>query len=137
MRRQWSTVLIVALILVVVLFAVMNVDPVGINLGFTLLSIPLVVVIIGALLIGMVIAAIWSTSSSLKDRKEQKRLQEQLSNQENESAKKRDELTQNHLKEKKKLEEALEKEKAENRELKRRIQNLQTTHSVKEGETTT
>lgn len=132
MRKQWSTILIVALTLVVVIFAVINVDPVSINLGFTLLSIPLVIVIIGTLLIGMLIAAIWSTTILLSDRRKYKKLQAQLDNHESESAKQREELSQGHLKEKKKLEEELKKEKAENRELKRRIQNMQTSHSIKE-----
>lgn len=133
MRKQWSTILIVALTLLVVLFAVMNVDPVIINFGFTELSMPLVVIIIGTLLIGMVIAAIWSTSILLRDRNKQKKLQKQLDEYENESAKKEDQLKQQHLEEKTKLEEKIETEKAENRELKRRMQNMQTTHTVKEG----
>ncbi len=132
MKKQWSTILIGALLLLVVIFAVMNVDPVSINFGFTLLSIPLVIVIIGTLLIGMIIAAIWSTTILLRDRREQKDLQNQLSDYETEAAKRRDELTQNHLKEKRKLEEQLEKVQTENRELKRRVQNMETNSSIKE-----
>lgn len=137
MKRQWSTVLIIALTLLVVIFAVMNVDPVSINFGFTLVSIPLVIVIIGTLLIGMTIVAIWSTTLVLKERRQQQKLQKQLDNFETESIKKRDELTQNHLDEKKNLEEQIETEKSENRELKRRIQNMQTSQTARENKSNT
>lgn len=131
MKRQWSTVLVIALTLLVVIFAVMNVDPVSINFGFTLVSIPLVVVIIGTLLIGMTIVAMWSTTLVLRERRQQQKIQAQLDNFELESTKKRDELTQSHLQEKKDLEAQIQSQKAENRELKRRIHNMQTSQMVK------
>lgn len=131
MKRQWSTVLVIALTLLVVIFAVMNVDPVSINFGFTLVSIPLVVVIIGTLLIGMTIVAMWSTTLVLRERRQQQKIQAQLDNYELESTKKRDELTQSHLQEKKDLEAQIQSQKTENRELKRRIHNMQTSQMVK------
>ncbi len=131
MKRQWSTVLVIALTLLVVIFAVMNVDPVSINFGFTLVSIPLVVVIIGTLLIGMTIVAMWSTTLVLRERRQQQKIQAQLDNFELESTKKRDELTQSHLREKKDLEAQIQSQKVENRELKRRIHNMQTSQMVK------
>ena len=131
MKRQWSTVLVIALTLLVVIFAVMNVDPVSINFGFTLVSIPLVVVIIGTLLIGMTIVAMWSTTLVFRERRQQQKIQAQLDNFELESTKKRDELTQSHLQEKKDLEAQIQSQKAENRELKRRIHNMQTSQMVK------
>ncbi len=131
MKRQWSTVLVIALTLLVVIFAVMNVDPVSINFGFTLVSIPLVVVIIGTLLIGMTIVAMWSTTLVLRERRQQQKIQAQLDNFELESTKKRDELTQSHLQEKKDLEAQIQSQKVENRELKRRIHNMQTSQMVK------
>lgn len=131
MKRQWSTVVVIALTLLVVIFAVMNVDPVSINFGFTLVSIPLVVVIIGTLLIGMTIVAMWSTTLVLRERRQQQKIQAQLDNFELESTKKRDELTQSHLQEKKDLEAQIQSQKAENRELKRRIHNMQTSQMVK------
>ena len=137
MKRQWSTVLIIALTLLVVIFAVLNVDPVSINFGFTLVSIPLVIVIIGTLLIGMTIVAIWSTTLVLKERRQQQKLQKQLDDFETESVKKRDELTQNHLQDKKELEEQIEIEKTEKRELKRRIQNMQTSQTARDNKSNT
>ena len=131
MKRQWSTVVVIALTLLVVIFAVMNVDPVSINFGFTLVSIPLVVVIIGTLLIGITIVAMWSTTLVLRERRQQQKIQAQLDNFELESTKKRDELTQSHLQEKKDLEAQIQSQKAENRELKRRIHNMQTSQMVK------
>lgn len=133
MKKQWSTVLIIALTLLVVIFAVMNVDPVSINFGFTLVSIPLVIVIIGMLLIGMTIVAIWSTSLVLKERRKQQKLQKKLEHFEVESVKEQEKLTQSHLEEKKKLEEKIDSEQSEIRELNRRIQNMQTSHAAREN----
>lgn len=137
MKKQWSTVLIIALTLLVVIFAVMNVDPVSINFGFTMVSVPLVIVIISTLLIGMTIVAIWSTTLVLKERRRQQKLQKQLENFELKSNKQREELTQKHLQEKENLEIKIESEKSENRELKRRIQNIQTSHAARENKVNT
>lgn len=124
MRKQWNTVLLIVLILLVVLFAVMNVEPVAINFGFSTVSIPLVVVIIGTLLIGVIIAVIWSTSLVLRERNQQKNLQKKMDEFETTAAKEQANMKETHQTERNTLKQKIEKRDAEIRELKRRIQNM-------------
>lgn len=130
MRKQWNTVLIIVLLLLVVLFSVINVDPVNINFGFRTVAIPLVVVIIGTLLIGVLIAVIWSTSIILRERNQQKRLQKKLDTFEEDAKKDQNTLKETHRTETKDFEQTIEKRDAEIRELKRRIQNMKTDRNV-------
>ncbi|MDN6730957.1 MAG: LapA family protein, partial [Atopostipes suicloacalis] len=61
MKKQWSSVFLIILILLVAIFAVLNVDPVTINFGFALIELPLAVVLIVTLLIGVIMAVLLST----------------------------------------------------------------------------
>jgi len=124
MRKQWNRVLLVILILVVVIFSVLNVDPVNINFGFTTVEMPLVVVIIGTLLIGLLIAVIGSTSMVLKERNEKRKLRKQLDDYDEEKAK-----------EQESLKEELEQSEQEKRKLKRRIQNMEAKQETKANNT--
>lgn len=130
MKKQWSTVLVIVLILLVAFFSVLNVDPVNINFGFTIVGIPLVVVIIGTLLIGVLIAVIWSTSIILRERNQQKKLQKKLDDFDNKARQEQNELEQKHQTEIKGLKAEIEKEQNEIRNLNRRIQNMRTSHSA-------
>lgn len=124
MRKQWNTVLIIVLILLVVLFSVINVNPVNINFGFTTVAIPLVLVIIGTLLIGVLIAVIWSTSIIFRERNQQKNLQKKLDTFEDNARKEQDDLKEVHRTEVKHLKQENEKKETEIRKLKRRIENM-------------
>ncbi|KRN29423.1 hypothetical protein IV38_GL000307 [Lactobacillus selangorensis] len=78
MKNQGKLVLGLLLTLIIVVFAVLNVAPVKINFGFAEVKWPLIIIIIGSLLIGAIITALVSTSTSVAHRKEQKKLQQQL-----------------------------------------------------------
>lgn len=130
MKRQWSIVLLITLILLVVVFSVMNVDPVAINFGFTMIRVPLVVVIIVTLLIGVLIAVILSTTMILQNKSEQKKLNKRLVEFEEESKKDKDELKARHTKEVESLKEDKDKAQTKIRELERHIQNIQKTNST-------
>lgn len=132
MKKQWSTVLLIALVLIVVIFSVLNVDPVAINFGFSIVQIPLAVVLIGTLLIGVLMAVLLSTAIILQNKNEQKRLTKRITELENETASEKEKLVQQHQSETQSLREENEKDKTEIRELNRRIQNMrtsQTTHT--------
>lgn len=133
LKRQWSTVLIIALILLVVLFAVLNVDPVTLNFGFTTVDMPLVVVIIGTLLIGVLIAVMWSTTIVMRERNKQKKLNQQIEALKSENQKEKQALTEKHVAEKESLQEDMDKMAAENRELNRRIQNMETSRTIQKS----
>lgn len=130
MKRQWSIVLLITLILLVVVFSVMNVNPVAINFGFAMISVPLVVVIIATLLIGVLIAVMLSTTIILQNKSEQKKLNKRLAEFEDESKREKDELKMRHSKEIEALKEDKDKAQTKIRELERRIQNIQTSNSA-------
>lgn len=58
MKRQVSILLIIILILIVVVFAWLNVQTVTINFGVSQISLPLVVILVGAVLLGALITMI-------------------------------------------------------------------------------
>lgn len=128
MKKQWSIVLLIALILLVVIFSVMNVDPVAINFGFSIIQVPLVLVIIVTLLLGVLIAVILSTTIILQNKNEQKKLNRRLTEIEDEKKREKDELNELHKKEVETLKEEKEEDQIKIRELERRIQNIQTTN---------
>lgn len=130
MKRQWNIVLLILLILLIVIFSVMNVDPVNINFGFNTVAIPLVVVIIATLLIGVLIAVILSTSVILKNKSEQKKLNQKIADIENKHQTEKEQLVGQHKNEINTLTDQKEKDAVKIRELERRIQNMETTRSV-------
>lgn len=133
MKRQWNIVLLIALILVVVIFSVLNVDPVAINFGFDFIQVPLAIVIIATLLIGVLIAVILSTSAILKNKSEQKKLNRRYSELEEKSRLEKEELNQIHKQEIDELQVKREEDQTKIRELERHIQNLQKTKSAYEN----
>lgn len=124
MKKQWSTVFIIALALIVVMFSILNVDPVAINIGFTILEIPLAIVLIGTLLIGVLMAVLLSTGIILQYKNEQKKLENNLTAIETEKETEKDKLVQEHQKEIQSLVDENEKSKKEIRDLERRITNI-------------
>lgn len=133
MKRQWNIVLLIALILVVVIFSVLNVDPVAINFGFDFIQVPLAIVIIATLLIGVLIAVILSTSAILKNKSEQKKLNRRYSELEEKSRLEKEELNQIYKQEIDELQVKREEDQTKIRELERHIQNLQKTKSAYEN----
>lgn len=60
MQKQVRLIITVALTLVIVIFAVLNVDNAAINFGFAKIQLPLVLIIIRAAFLGIVITALVS-----------------------------------------------------------------------------
>ena len=129
MKKQWSTVLVIFLVFIVVIFAVLNVDPVNINFGFTVLEVPLVIVIIGTLLIGVLIAVTWSTTIIMKERSKLKKVNQKLANIHTEQTLKEQKLNEEHLEAQMKLQDNINELQHEKKELNRRISNLQASRS--------
>lgn len=129
MKKQWSTVLMIFLVFIVVIFAVLNVDPVNINFGFTVLEVPLVIVIIGTLLIGVLIAVTWSTTIIMKERSKLKKVNQKLANIHTEQTLKEQKLNEEHLEVRKKLQDNINELLQEKKELNRRMSNLQASRS--------
>lgn len=129
MKKQWSTVLMIFLVFIVVIFAVLNVDPVNINFGFTVLEVPLVIVIIGTLLIGVLIAVTWSTTIIMKERSKLKKVNQELANIHTEQTLKEQKLNEEHLEVQTKLQDNINELQQEKKELNRRMSNLQASRS--------
>ena len=129
MKKQWSTVLMIFLVFIVVIFAVLNVDPVNINFGFTVLEVPLVIVIIGTLLIGVLIAVTWSTTIIMKERSKLKKVNQELANIHTEQTLKEQKLNEEHLEVRTKLQDNINELLQEKKELNRRMSNLQASRS--------
>ena len=78
MKNQWRVIVGILLVLVIVLFAVANNMTVPINFGFTSIKAPLILIIIGAALLGALIILLVSTSTMFQQKKELKRLRKEL-----------------------------------------------------------
>lgn len=117
------------LVFIVVIFAVLNVDPVNINFGFTVLEVPLVIVIIGTLLIGVLIAVTWSTTIIMKERSKLKKVNQELANIHTEQTLKEQKLNEEHLEVQTKLQDNINELQQEKKELNRRMSNLQASRS--------
>lgn len=79
MRLQWSLILGLIFALLTAVFAVINVDPVQVNFGFDVVSIPLILVILGCALIGGVIVGSYGIFRQYKLQKQIKALNAELS----------------------------------------------------------
>ncbi|MFL2100590.1 lipopolysaccharide assembly LapA domain-containing protein [Desemzia sp. FAM 23989] len=80
MRRQWTTIIALVLVILIAAFAVMNTEAVPVNFAFTVASWPLIMVILVSLLIGALVAVLISTGPLLKERKEVKQLKKEIEN---------------------------------------------------------
>lgn len=134
MKKQWSTVFLIILALIVVIFSVFNVDPVGINFGFTIVEMPLAVVLIGTLLIGVLMAVLLSTGIILKYKSEQKKLEKSLATFEIEKEAEKEKMMQEHQKEIQVLINQNETAQKEIRDLERRIKNINASHTAQANE---
>ncbi|GEL13083.1 hypothetical protein FC15_GL000040 [Lapidilactobacillus concavus DSM 17758] len=74
MKNQGRFILGLLLALVVVIFAVLNVESVSINFGFAKVAMPLVLILLLSLVIGALIAFLLATGSNLSLKKQNKRL---------------------------------------------------------------
>ena len=77
MRRQWTTIIALVLMILIAGFAVINTEAVPVNFIFTVVSWPLIMVILVSLLIGALVAVLISTGSLMKERKQVKQLKKE------------------------------------------------------------
>ncbi|KRL83686.1 hypothetical protein FC32_GL000947 [Ligilactobacillus apodemi DSM 16634 = JCM 16172] len=77
-KKQWSLIGILVLVLVIVLFSWMNGQSVTVNFGFAQVTMPLVVILVVSVLVGVVIAVLFSMTTILQQRSEIKQLNHKL-----------------------------------------------------------
>ena len=63
-KKQWRLVVGIILILVIVIFAILNIEVVPINFGFTQLNSPLIIIIFISLLLGSLLTLLSATGSA-------------------------------------------------------------------------
>ena len=124
MKKQWTTVFLIIIALIVVLFAVLNVDPIAINFGFTIIEMPLAVILIVTLLIGVLMAVLLSTGIILNYKSEEKKLRKEIEAIEAEKEREKESLIQSHQQEIEELLREKEHSDQEIRQLNRRISNM-------------
>ncbi len=78
MKKQWTMVGAIVLLLIAVIFSWMNSQAVTVNFGFTKVTMPLVVILVISILIGALIVVLLSTSANWKQKREIKSLKKQL-----------------------------------------------------------
>ncbi|MFC3747874.1 lipopolysaccharide assembly LapA domain-containing protein [Paenibacillus sp. GCM10012306] len=78
MKLQWSLIAGLIFALLTAVFAVINVDPVQVNFFFTVVSMPLILVILGCALIGGIIVGSYGIFRQYKLQKQIKQLTAEL-----------------------------------------------------------
>lgn len=120
----------IVLILLVAVLSVLNVDPVPVNFGFTQVEWPLILVIFGALLIGALIASLFSTVKMYQETKRRKEMQKQLDAADQTQKQKVKEAEESYQDKITQLQKDLDEEKQHSRELERKLANTQTTQDT-------
>lgn len=77
MKKQWSVIVSIIIILLIAALAVLNVEQVSVNFGFTKIDLPLILLMVGMLLIGALVTVILSTAKSFQDKQEYKQLKKE------------------------------------------------------------
>ncbi|EOT28925.1 LapA family protein [Enterococcus saccharolyticus] len=120
MKNQWRIIIGLILTLFIVIFAVLNNMAVPINFGFSTLSAPLIIVIIGSAFFGAIIISLVTTGTMWQQRREIKQLRHEI-----------DDLNKN-------IDVRTEQKKEElEREYNNKLAELEATHTVYPTETDT
>lgn len=88
MKTQWKVIVGFILVLVIVIFAVMNNQAVPVNFGFTEVSGPLIIIIIGAALIGALVVFLTSSTTLFQQKKKIRQLDNLIASYEADNDKK-------------------------------------------------
>ena len=78
MKKQGRLILVIFLLLIVVIFSWLNVRNVTVSFGFTKVTMPLVILLVLAILIGAIIAASLSVSTIMSQKKKINELEKSL-----------------------------------------------------------
>lgn len=81
-KRQWRFIIGLVIALIVVIFAILNVNPVTVSFGFTHIKLPLILLIVVTLLLGALITVLLANTGSNKkdDKKLSHSAKKELSN---------------------------------------------------------
>lgn len=82
MKNQWKLITVIVLLLIIIIFAVMNVEQVPVNFGFGEIVAPLILIIFISLMLGSLITLLVSTITTSREHKEMKSLRQKINQQE-------------------------------------------------------
>ena len=118
MKKQWSIILAIVLLILIALFAMANMEVVPVQFGFASFRWPLIMVILGSLLSGALIATLISVPVNFTHRKEKRETEKRLHEFETNQSSEVDEV-------KRKYEQKMDQLKSEKERLKNRVKELE------------
>ncbi|WP_203637315.1 lipopolysaccharide assembly protein LapA domain-containing protein [Levilactobacillus wangkuiensis] len=75
MKNQWRIVVTILLVIVVAVFAILNVESVPVSFGFTTVHWPLILILLVSILIGAILMILFSTINSFQHNRAYKELE--------------------------------------------------------------
>ncbi|MDT6980430.1 lipopolysaccharide assembly protein LapA domain-containing protein [Levilactobacillus zymae] len=75
MKNQWRIIVTILLVIVVAVFAILNVESVPVSFGFTTVHWPLILLLLVSILIGAILVILFSTITSLQHNRAYKELE--------------------------------------------------------------
>ncbi|AZP05449.1 lipopolysaccharide assembly protein LapA domain-containing protein [Jeotgalibaca ciconiae] len=78
MKNQWRLILVIILMIIISIFAILNVDNVPVNFGFANVAAPLIIIIFVSLLLGSLLTLLVSTITNVHNKKELKTLRSEI-----------------------------------------------------------
>ena len=78
MKNQWRLILVIILMIIISIFAILNVDKVPVNFGFANVAAPLIIIIFVSLLLGSLLTLLVSTITNVHNKKELKTLRSEI-----------------------------------------------------------
>lgn len=76
MKNQWRIILTILLVIVVAVFAILNVESVPVSFGFTTVRWPLILILLVSILIGAVLVILFSTITNVQHNRAYKELEQ-------------------------------------------------------------
>lgn len=93
MKNQWRIVLTILLVIIVAIFAILNVESVPVSFGFTTVHWPLILILLVSILIGAVLMILFSTITVFQHNRAYKELEQTSQEQITSLEQERDRLT--------------------------------------------
>lgn len=134
MKRQWSIIAAILLIILVSLFAMANMESVPVQFGFAAFTWPLIMVILGSLFAGALIATLLSTYALFHARRDKKETQKRVDELERNQTARADETKASYEEKVSKLKEEKEQLLQQVRQLERENRNRAASRLTENGE---
>ncbi|MHC9532788.1 LapA family protein [Dellaglioa sp. BT-FLS60] len=78
MKKQWRTIIVLLIMIVIALFSILNVKEVSINFWFAQVRMPMILILLFSIFAGALLIGILTTSTTMMLKKENKELSQQL-----------------------------------------------------------